>query len=384
MGQKTNPNIFRLGVNKKWKTEFFEKKSQELSNYTFKDLEIKAYIERFLETRNLFLHDYKLHYSNSVLNIYISYFITPSFAFEKSSSENNITIIKKSDFQQAVIQSCNKVNVRKTVNQRALLLKQNSPYAKNLKSAFSGIDSPNKIKKYLKLKYYGSAQLLDNNSASDFKGTVKKTVMKNLAGQSPIQNFTDFNTNYSKLIMSKNLENSQMRSDFQKLLKGLSLFTSKQYNIVTTFQCVNKTFNLTLKQTQSLKEKFLLLQKFKNTPFFRESIDILFSSVFNKKSAHLLAKLLSFQLKTVKRHKFFLTFLKQTLTMFINSNFSKVEGIKIIVKGRLNGAPRAKHKILTIGSVPVQTIASTIDYAQSTCHNSNGSYGIKVWILEKC
>ena len=26
MGQKVNPNIFRLGVNKKWKTDFFEKK----------------------------------------------------------------------------------------------------------------------------------------------------------------------------------------------------------------------------------------------------------------------------------------------------------------------------------------------------------------------
>ena len=47
MGQKTNPNIFRLGVNKKWKTEFFEKKSQELSNYTFKDLEIKSISKDF-------------------------------------------------------------------------------------------------------------------------------------------------------------------------------------------------------------------------------------------------------------------------------------------------------------------------------------------------
>ena len=28
MGQKTNPNIFRLGVNKTWKTEFFEKKKK--------------------------------------------------------------------------------------------------------------------------------------------------------------------------------------------------------------------------------------------------------------------------------------------------------------------------------------------------------------------
>ena len=81
MGQKVNPNIFRLGVNKKWKTEFFEKKNQELPNYTFKDLEIKEFIERLLETRNLLLHDYKLHYSDSLLNINISYFVTSSFIF---------------------------------------------------------------------------------------------------------------------------------------------------------------------------------------------------------------------------------------------------------------------------------------------------------------
>ena len=30
MGQKTNPNIFRLGVNKKWRTEFFEKKNKRI------------------------------------------------------------------------------------------------------------------------------------------------------------------------------------------------------------------------------------------------------------------------------------------------------------------------------------------------------------------
>jgi hypothetical protein len=38
MGQKTNPNIFRLGVNKTWKTEFFEKKKKEINLYTFKYL----------------------------------------------------------------------------------------------------------------------------------------------------------------------------------------------------------------------------------------------------------------------------------------------------------------------------------------------------------
>ena len=378
MGQKTNPNIFRLGVNKKWKTEFFEKKSQELSNYTFKDLEIKEYIERFLETKGLLLHDYKLHYSNSVLNIYISYFVTPSFVFGKTLNDN-ITIIKKSDSQRVVIQSCNKINVKRTIAQRVILAKQDSLSSK---LSFTTVKSPNRIKKYLKLRHYGTVLPVVNNLVLSTPKVSPGT----------LGNFTELLSNrkdmnpkvdYSRLLTSQNLETSQIGSDFQKLLRGLSLFTNKQYNIITTFQCVNKTFDLTLKQTQALKEKFMLLQKFKNIPFFKESIDLLFSSIYHRKSANLLAKLVAFQFKTIKRHNFFLAFLKQTLTMLINSNFSKVKGIKIIVKGRLNGAPRAKHKILTVGSVPVQTIMSNIDYAQSTCHNSNGSYGIKVWILEK-
>jgi ribosomal protein S3 len=379
MGQKTNPNIFRLGVNKKWKTEFFEKKSQELSNYTFKDLEIKEFIERFLETRGLLLHDYKLHYSNSVLNIYISYFVTPSFAFEKTSNDN-ITIIKKSDSQRAVIQSCSKINVRKTISQRVMLAKQNS--SSFSKVPFLTVKFPNRIKKYLKLKHYESV-LTVNDSLELNSPKIPQNLLRGFTELSNGQKDINSKVDYSRLLTSQNLETSQIGSDFQKLLKGLSLFTNKQYNIITTFQCINKTFNLTLKQTQALKEKFMLLQKFKNIPFFKESIDILFASVYHKKSANLLAKLIALQFKTVKRHNFFIAFLKQTLIRFIDSNFSKVKGIKIIVKGRLNGAPRAKHKILTVGSVPVQTIVSNMDYAQSTCHNSNGSYGIKVWILEK-
>ena len=55
MGQKTNPNILRLGVTKKWKTEFFEKSQKELPLYVFKDLEIQDYIERFFEINNILI-----------------------------------------------------------------------------------------------------------------------------------------------------------------------------------------------------------------------------------------------------------------------------------------------------------------------------------------
>jgi small subunit ribosomal protein S3 len=164
------------------------------------------------------------------------------------------------------------------------------------------------------------------------------------------------------------------------MFKVLSLFTHNQFNIAVNFCCVNKDLNF-LKVTQ--KKNFILLQKFRNTPFLKEGIELLFHVVCNKNSANLLAKFISFQIQKIKRHKFFLSFLKQSLTIMLNSNVSKIKGVKILVKGRLNGVPRAKHKMITVGDVPVQSISEKIDYSQTTSHNSNGSYGVKVWVVEK-
>jgi small subunit ribosomal protein S3 len=97
----------------------------------------------------------------------------------------------------------------------------------------------------------------------------------------------------------------------------------------------------------------------------------------------LLAKFIAFQLKKIKRQKFFLSFLKQSLTILLNSDLSKIKGVKILIKGRLNGVPRAKQKIMVVGDVPAQSISAKLDYSQITIHNSNGSYGIQVWVVEK-
>ena len=109
----------------------------------------------------------------------------------------------------------------------------------------------------------------------------------------------------------------------------------------------------------------------------------MFYIVYNKHSANLLAKFIAFQFKKVKRHKFLLSFIKQALILLLNSNLTRLKGMKITIKGRLNGVPRAKSKIILIGDIPVQSISIKIDYAQTVVHNSNGSYGIKVWLVEK-
>ena len=87
MGQKTNPIILRLGINKTWNSEYIENKNSELSVYTFKSLEIKSYIEKFLKNKGLLLHSFKINYSNSSLHIKISYFIPTTFKFKNKNND---------------------------------------------------------------------------------------------------------------------------------------------------------------------------------------------------------------------------------------------------------------------------------------------------------
>lgn len=341
MGQKLNPTIFRLGVNKTWKTEFFEKKPHELPLYVFKDLEIKNYIERIFETNGIIVHDYKQHYNASTLNLYISYFVTPDFVSNNRKSNEQL-IIKSSGGSRNTLEKI----VSKNLNTPLTL--SNEIMDSSLKESFRFY----KIKQYLRL----------NSHAQLSKYTFLETPKNKFLSRLPNQNKRD------------------LEGFFKQALAVLNAFLGSQLNIVVNFSCVNKNVQF-LKLTQ--KKTFISFQKFKNTPFFKEGIELLFNVAYNKNSANLLAKFIAFQLKKVKRHKFLLSFLKQTLSVLINSSLAKIKGVKIIVKGRLNGVPRAKHKIIVIGDVPVQTMSAKLDYSQSTAHNSNGSYGVKVWIVGK-
>lgn len=55
-------------------------------------------------------------------------------------------------------------------------------------------------------------------------------------------------------------------------------------------------------------------------------------------------------------------------------------GIKVIVKGRLNGAAIARFEEFTEGSVPMQTLRAQVNYGRSTSYTTSGTCGVKVWI----
>jgi small subunit ribosomal protein S3 len=59
-----------------------------------------------------------------------------------------------------------------------------------------------------------------------------------------------------------------------------------------------------------------------------------------------------------------------------------VNGIKIQVSGRLNGAEMARSEWIREGRVPLQTLRADIDYATQEAHTIYGILGIKVWLFK--
>ncbi|MBM0741712.1 30S ribosomal protein S3 [Phormidium sp. CLA17] len=59
-----------------------------------------------------------------------------------------------------------------------------------------------------------------------------------------------------------------------------------------------------------------------------------------------------------------------------------VEGIKIQVSGRLNGAEIARPEWTREGRVPLHTLRADIDYAYCTASTIYGTLGIKVWVFK--
>nr|YP_010506633.1 ribosomal protein S3 [Tetraselmis suecica]UXF58496.1 ribosomal protein S3 [Tetraselmis suecica] len=58
-----------------------------------------------------------------------------------------------------------------------------------------------------------------------------------------------------------------------------------------------------------------------------------------------------------------------------------VEGIKIQISGRLNGAEIARSEWVREGRVPLQTLRADIDYTYTTAKTIYGVLGIKIWIF---
>lgn len=60
----------------------------------------------------------------------------------------------------------------------------------------------------------------------------------------------------------------------------------------------------------------------------------------------------------------------------------EVKGVKVSLKGRLDGAEMARYEWAKKGRIPLQTIRAHVDYAEKTAYTTYGTIGVKVWIYK--
>jgi len=162
----------------------------------------------------------------------------------------------------------------------------------------------------------------------------------------------------SFLSLSKTIESSLVRLTSSSIsLRFFPLYsiTKKKYN--RSFLYVSRSL------------------RFLNSISFLHIFDLAVST----KNAKLLSQFISVNLHNhIRNIRFFLRFIDRIMSLFISHYGFK--GIKISIKGRLNGARRARTIVIQKGKIPLSTLSSKISYGFSNSMTIYGLCSVKVWL----
>jgi len=172
----------------------------------------------------------------------------------------------------------------------------------------------------------------------------------------------------------KRQPNSVLKSTYLSIAnileKGLVRLTQSQVNVrfVPLYGSGNKRYNRSLLYIERS-------MRFLNSLSYIH----LFDTALATKNASLLAQFISLNLHFhIRNVRFFLRFLDRLMSLFVKHYGFK--GIKFCIKGRLNGARRARSLIIQKGKVPLNTLSSDISFGFANSMTIYGICGVKVWL----
>ena len=185
---------------------------------------------------------------------------------------------------------------------------------------------------------------------------------------------------------------SKRKTKVSQNLKIDKLFTN-QFKLLKRTVTVLRIKNLNKEiDSKVIKRLYNSFKRFANMLFARRFnlfIDFLkLTSLFikGKIAADSFLYLLSqiFRLLTKKKHSRFMYFLKYLFTYItkteLQSNRNLIQGIKIIINGKILGKPRSSSSCLLVGSVPIQTINANIHFSKIHAYTLYGVFGFKLWV----
>ncbi|TSC90656.1 MAG: small subunit ribosomal protein S3 [Parcubacteria group bacterium Gr01-1014_2] len=83
-------------------------------------------------------------------------------------------------------------------------------------------------------------------------------------------------------------------------------------------------------------------------------------------------------IERIERRIPFRRIMKQAVSKI--ASHREVKGVKVELKGRLDGAEIARTEHMGQGPMPLQTLTADIDFAKNTAYTTYGTVGVKVWI----
>ena len=228
-------------------------------------------------------------------------------------------------------------------------------------NTFRSLEIENYLITVLKKKNFGSFNLKLNFS--------NKTLTIFLSIYRKKENETNKTRQLNKNIRE---QNKKLKKIFLKsILRSLNQFINNKFHVVLKIKVLEK---------RQLRKDFLNLNFYKfKIPEMRQLYTILATQTNTPK---LLGIFLANHLEATKRHNFFLNSFSTSLALLLSQKDSKIKGIKILINGRLNNAPRSRNKIVKIGKIPLLTHNIKIKYSETTAYTSNGTIGIKIWMNE--
>lgn len=195
----------------------------------------------------------------------------------------------------------------------------------------------------------------------------------------------NFKLNFSNSIFTLYLSKCRIYEPVRKKAKKKAFWKTSVIKTLNKF--TNNKSHVNLKVTNDKyfnKKTGGSLQKMNFYRFRMPELEKLYTTLAtHPNSSELLSNLVVTQLRTTKRHNFFLSSLKESLTLLIRQKHSAVKGLKLIIKGRLNNAPRSQKRIIKIGKIPIITQNTRITYSERTAYTPNGTIGVKLWVSSK-
>jgi hypothetical protein len=98
-------------------------------------------------------------------------------------------------------------------------------------------------------------------------------------------------------------------------------------------------------------------------------------------STYFLLTFIGYLLFRCKKHNRFIRHINRIFSYFfkLKNVHAPIKGLKYIIRGRVNGAPRKKNRICSFGQIHNNTFTNTLDYTQIKRETRYGTFGLKMW-----